>query len=106
MSSTSISTLIRCRKCAGWTASKVGEKNPDVLDKFKIRELLVRAGLCVPGRRVPVTEGEVERRPDKHGGGTFIAQCGMWHRMGKKIVALHKEEQKQHEEDKRAFAPR
>ena len=44
----------------------------------------------VQGRRVLITEGEFERLCGLHDEGTFMAQCGLWHKMEKKRVVSRK----------------
>ena len=64
------------------------------------------------GRRVPITKMNF----DLHDEGTFMAQCGRWHKMEKKLVDIQNggpdlffgvsEAAMIHDEDKRAFALR
>ena len=76
-----VRTLIWCRKCTGW------------LQLARISE-----GPYVVGRRVPITQKEFERLCKVYDERTFMAQCGLWHRMEKKILALQNGEGKVHDE--------
>ena len=78
-----------CRSCADW-ASESGLDKP-----FKGRlehgsRLGCKEQVHVQGRRVLITEGEFERMCGLHDEGTFMAQCGLWHKMEKKRVVSRK----------------
>ena len=47
-----------------------------------------KEGVYVQGRRVPTTKGEFQSLCDLHDEGTFMAQCGPWHKMDKKLVDI------------------
>ena len=52
----------------------------------------------VTGSRVSITKKEFESRSEVYEEGTVMAQCGLWHRMEKKIIAVQNGEQKEHDE--------
>ena len=68
------------------------------------------------GRRVPITKREFQSLCDVHDEGTFMAQCGLWHKMETKLVEIQNggpdffadmcEATMLHKEDKRAFDQR
>ena len=68
------------------------------------------------GMRVPITKGEFQSLNDLHDEGTFMAQCGQWHKMENKLVDIQNggldlfdeisAAKMLHNEDKRAFALR
>ena len=45
-------------------------------------------GVCVQGRRVPITKSEFQSLCDLHDEGTFMSQCGRWHNMEKMCVEI------------------
>ena len=73
-------------------------------------------GVCVQGRRVPITRSEFQSLCDLHDEGTFMAQSGLWNKTENKLVDIQNgapdlfddigEAKMLHNEDKRAFAPR
>ena len=82
-------TLILCRKCAGWESVKrLAKHQRDSRQAYQLKTLaqghrpglemenVQKEGVDVQGRRVPITNGELERLCDFHDEGTFIAQCG------------------------------
>ena len=45
-------------------------------------------GVYVQGSRVPITKGEFQSLCDQNDAGTFLAKCGPWHKMDKKLVDI------------------
>ena len=47
-----------------------------------------KEGVCVQGRRVPITKGEFERPCDVQDEGAFTTQRGLWQKMEKTLVEI------------------
>ena len=47
-----------------------------------------KEGVYVQGMRVPITESGFQSLCDFHDEGTFMARCGLWHKMDKKLVDI------------------
>ena len=122
--------------CVGWASEKnrqgkrfreVGEPGDSRL-AYQLRRLEQgsrvgrkkengqKLGICVQGRRIPITNVEFQSLCYLHKEGTFMAQCGLWHKMDKKLVDIQnggpdlfdelREAKLLHREDKRAHASR
>ena len=58
--------------------------------------------MYVVGSRVLLTRNESGSLCDVHEEGSFMAQCGFWHRMEKKTISLHNSESEGYDEGSEA----
>ena len=83
-----VRTLIWCRRCAGWASENRSGKRV-VEQEYRLGRRMEHdqtEGVYVQGRWVPITAREVHSFCNFHDEGTFMAQCGLWDKMDKKLV--------------------